>query len=1005
MEDRENTETPKPKDAPLSSDFVSDKFVSFLPKMNKYSNTDLTKPVEADYLKKTLEASCFYEQTNLPETEQDLPTLENLNKKGKFHKFKSRLSKIPSNFLESEIIDGSSRLNPNKSGKTDSNYSKILESRLSRKKMSFVDYMVKAEEMESIEDISTDVTGSDRNFMVLQLLKKVVKKNHMHFNMNSAYQSLLEKIEHGNILPRSLDRILIKSDRKSMSMAGLKLGDDYVSILSETIGLINVNSLKLSDNNLTKKGCEAVIRNLKPCVDKLDLSNNNVGEALTILTEKIKKKEVNLKKLYLRNSKVKISQVIELIEALARSYNFLVLDLTDNDLDDSVCDTLSEFLSNSSINIVELYLGHNQITNKGAFLLFNALKSNKTLNVFDLSSNRIGSECGFNAKNKAIGPELCDFIRTNSTVIHLDLSRLRFSQAECADIAQALESNHTICGLHFEGNYGEIDADCHLIVKKDVRKHILDTYTKKEIESIKASTYMRSYKKIIESRHLSFCWLCDQWSPLNIELKRDQFDAFPVFVHFEHFRWEPIYVNFDQSDVVQLEICTPIENVTYFLTEGFQLSEKSLSLFCEPVELGQTLRYNYKQGTVDISLEVKKCFEVVSYNCLKFMVPDDRYPNFLERQDNTYDYKDESLRPRMPRVKYQKIKTADEKKVWRYKTSMFKDYAFETEEMLRRCFEFDIQTNRVKGLMKSEDEQKEVLDYLWANYRMIKETYKNFACTSVSSSMWGISSNGITELLNNMDFIDGKSFILSASDLEFEKVNYSEKKYKYDTKGILVRHKFMEYLVRICQSKYLNSKTAGSWIDAVKMGFENHFTPKFSLYDSNRFRTEKYWNCHTHTLYYTNARVMEEIQAKYKGKKTVPGKKKFTCLEEFKNLCTEIGLFHEKFLEKDAVFCFYMSLVTTPDEIKAEKMFEMYYEEFLEGVARVSEFTWRMLSEIDEYKGYAEKIAKAENVRVALVYKIELLVLRMYDQLFNKNLKRSIGFVPYDSEKCEYYDE
>ena len=1007
MDEKENVEMQKNKEPVSSGDFVSDKFVSFLPKTNKYSSINFAKPVEADYLKKTLEKSCFFEKNENSDSDNDIATMENLGQKSRFHRFKSRLSKLPSTFNESGVINQTLPVSNTAKEKNDSDnqYSKLLESRLTSRKMSFVDYLIKAEEMESVEDAGINFASSDRNMMVLQLLKTVVKRNQMHFNMNSAYQSLLEKIEHGNILPRSLDRILVKNDRKTISLSGLKLGDEYVSILSEIVEAVGINSLKLADNNLTEKGCEEVIQNLKPCVDNLNLSNNNVGETLSILINKIKKKKVDLKKLYLRNTKVKMPQVIDLIEALARSYNFLVLDLSNNALDDSVCEALHEFLSSSSINIVELYLSDNNITDKGATLLFSSLKSNKTLNVLDLSNNRIGADFGFNAKNKPVVPDLCDFLRENATLLHLDLSNLRFSLSECIEIAEALKNNNAICGFHFEGNFGEVDADGHLIVKPNAKRKILDTYIKRNIDSIKSSSYMKTYKKLIEYGHVNFCWLCDQWSPVRIKLARHEFDAFPVFVHFEHFKWQPLYVNFDQSGVASLELSCPIENVTYFITEGFQLSDKSLTQYCEPVELGQTIRYSYKTSSIDIDLDVKSCYELVSYNSLSFPVPEDRYPNFLERQDNTYEYKEESLRPRCKRAQYETAKNEKEKKVWRYKTSVFRDYAMETEEMLRQCFEFDLQTNRIKGLIKSEEERQQVLSYLWSNYKMIKEAYKNFACTSVSQSMWGISSNVMTELLNNIDFIDGKSFILSASDLEFEKVNYSEKKYKYDTKGILVRHKFMEYLVRICQSKYINSKIAGSWLEALQMGFDNHFIPKFRQYDSNRFRAERYWNCHTHSFYFTNAKVMSELHAKYKGMKTVPGKKKFACLEEFKNLCNDVGLFHDRFLEKDAVYCYYMSLITTPDEINADKMYEMYYEEFLEGIARVSEFVWRFLCEADEYSHYEQKITNAGNQRIALAYKIEVTVLRMYDLLFTRNLKRSIGFVPYEAEKCAYFDE
>ena len=55
----------------------------------------------------------------------------------------------------------------------------------------------------------------------------------------------------------------------------------------------------------------------------------------------------------------------------------------------------------------------------------------------------------------------------------------------------------------------------------------------------------------------------------------------------------------------------------------------------------------------------------------------------------------------------------------------------------------------------------------------------------------------------------------------------------------------------------------------------------------------------------------------YSGMKTLPGKKKFMCLDEFKNLCSEGGLFEKEstLTERDIPVCFGLSMMTQIDEL------------------------------------------------------------------------------------------
>lgn len=73
---------------------------------------------------------------------------------------------------------------------------------------------------------------------------------------------------------------------------------------------------------------------------------------------------------------------------------------------------------------------------------------NDTITVFDLSWNSIG---GGNPSSVDI---LCEVLKKNQEIIHMDLSSNYFTLDECKKIQQALKSNRTIYGFHFVGNFG-----------------------------------------------------------------------------------------------------------------------------------------------------------------------------------------------------------------------------------------------------------------------------------------------------------------------------------------------------------------------------------------------------------------------------------------------------------------------------------------------------------------------------------------------------------------------
>lgn len=86
------------------------------------------------------------------------------------------------------------------------------------------------------------------------------------------------------------------------------------------------------------------------------------------------------------------------------------------------------------------------------------------------------------------------------------------------------------------------------------------------------------------------------------------------------------------------------------------------------------------------------------------------------------------------------------KRVWTFPISIwYKDFKFETEDMLRKCFEKDWSCCKVAKVVKNPDEFAEVKLVAWQYYRQIKETYKWYSSYNPTGDIWSITTNVITE--------------------------------------------------------------------------------------------------------------------------------------------------------------------------------------------------------------------------------------------------------------------
>ena len=99
-------------------------------------------------------------------------------------------------------------------------------------------------------------------------------------------------------------------------------------------------------------------------------------------------------------------------------------------------------------------------------------------------------------------------LKENRSLIHLDLSNNNFSLKESTEVAEALKSNRTIYGFHFQGNYGYVDALGHLRVSPSCRRSQKKEILNHRIEGVKRN---KTVHRTPGSIYKDSCWICEGW--------------------------------------------------------------------------------------------------------------------------------------------------------------------------------------------------------------------------------------------------------------------------------------------------------------------------------------------------------------------------------------------------------------------------------------------------------------------------------------------------------------
>lgn len=188
---------------------------------------------------------------------------------------------------------------------------------------------------------------------------------------------------------------------------------------------------------------------------------------------------------------------------------------------DMCANELRELLE-SSVSLAELYLKWNNLRSEGGVQILQSLRKNQSLKVLDLSFNNIGG----NAKKEdsvTFAPALNfsklleEVLVTNKKLIHLDISSCGLVEADCVSLQNGLLRNHTLFGLHIQGNNKKgktgffIDTNGFVRETKDVKETIIESDTSSASSFSINGVQYRQEKASTRVFARDCCWLCDGW--------------------------------------------------------------------------------------------------------------------------------------------------------------------------------------------------------------------------------------------------------------------------------------------------------------------------------------------------------------------------------------------------------------------------------------------------------------------------------------------------------------
>jgi predicted XRE-type DNA-binding protein len=305
---------------------------------------------------------------------------------------------------------------------------------------------------------------------------------------------------------------------------------------------------------------------------------------------------------------------------------------------------------------------------------------------------------------------------------------------------------------------------------------------------------------------------------------------------------------------------------------------------------------------------------------------------FIESED--WNPEDPSVLPRNdPKIR-EWTEMIIERIPWDFNTSTFKDYRFDTDEILNKCINFDFDVSNIKDIIPNIKERNEIQNILASHYKLLTEAFKQLSATS-GIELFNISKTTLNDFLKKCNLFSNDITINDISIL-WNLSNAPQSKGEiYNSGNGLCRYEFAEFIIRLAIEKFFKAGKAKTIKEAFEVLMIDYIIPGMKLFDQSSWKTEFYLVEDVDHVLKAFKTILEPIFVKYAAKGKGPTDK--INLHEFRLFCNDCGFVSENFSMREIDMCFRQAMMTEIDEILDNEHLEMVYVEFVEGLARIAD--------------------------------------------------------------------
>ena len=588
--------------------------------------------------------------------------------------------------------------------------------------------------------------------------------------------------------------------------------------------------------------------------------------------------------------------------------------------------------------------------------------------------------------------ELGSYFKEKSiTLVHLDISHNNLPAVDCEFLANQSKDNHIILGMHVDGNEMNIDAlgFLHPLYNKD------ETFFANCQLSYPMNKEYNLRKSHIDNvrnlRGLNKCWICDGYREVEFTFVPKEpiidYTSHIVKIHLNFDNYEPFGMHCLGSKFQIVRMCPPGEIDYFFTVDTIPVEEEGENSVNEIIELNKNHYFNISFDS-EYMEELNNIRARLLYQ--KRQEREEKEKKIIESGGNPDDLKDDFdtlspgmkvlytepsanevitrtvmkiskkhvnvnrnvinenfikqlkfAEPRPPKIinKFVKPRTP-----WIFPISIWAYYGYEyegdSEEYLDECFEFDFNRCLFNKDFKDENQLAELKKMLRERYRDMIDCYKYYASMS-GFTVWQITQNSLTEFISkcpgmcdktydiNNVFLTQKVVCANSYDINDRKKNNNK-----NLSDNIVRHQFMNLLVKAAKDKYVTClKTTTDVLEATKKAFTEHYDVAIKGFEYHKWRMERYYNEAVDYFLKAYLPILDALYMSWAKQKGPRKKDVWMVCDEFNNLVQSFVDVNE-YPVRDNPLIFNYAIRLQVNEIYSDKHLNMYLPEFLEALSR-----------------------------------------------------------------------